>query len=339
MRLRLFTTNACNLRCSYCVMAHDVPRAGTLETMRNACRWAVQNYPDEAVYEIAFSGGGEPMLCFELISGLVERVQSEFLQTFKFFMITNGTLLDTRWAQFFRKHQGVFFPLLSLDGDAQTQNSQRDGSFASIDYAAWREFTHAVSLTVTPANVEKLKHNIEFLLDQGFYEISANLEHKDWDPESLFVYDQQLGEIVELALVRYAEGRGFIYTLFARNVLINGQVQSTYAFDNINLAVGQHGELLRCLAPLSMTSPIIEPQNILGTINSKLAPVYGCVPLKTTLGCTACEALNTCIRCSVLLHTAASENICAAVRIEHKHTEAFLKRIQNLKGATIYERN
>jgi MoaA/NifB/PqqE/SkfB family radical SAM enzyme len=90
LRVAVLVTHRCNLRCSMCVVP-GAPAASTAELTTDELRRLIEQVPPTAV--VTFTGG-EPFLRADLESVL--RVSSSARRVH---LVTNGTLLDARWAE------------------------------------------------------------------------------------------------------------------------------------------------------------------------------------------------------------------------------------------------
>ncbi|NVO11653.1 MAG: radical SAM protein [Bacteroidales bacterium] len=115
------TTEKCNLECTYCTFGKfyhktDYQRSGKETRVSTAITYI--DYIHKIFGKIPSSFGfygGEPLLNFKLISGVVEYLKKKAPeQNFRFDMTTNGLLVD-RYADFLASNN--FFILISLDGN------------------------------------------------------------------------------------------------------------------------------------------------------------------------------------------------------------------------------
>jgi len=148
--LFLSLTNACNLRCRGCwITAQQEP----LSLQPQQVDRIIETGKSRKVYFYTLLGG-EPFLYPDL-DGLLARHPDCYFQ-----IITNGLLLDDRWADRLRE-LGNVSPLVSLDGLAE-ENDQRRGRgtcqaiLACLDRLRRRRLFFGVATTVTAANFEQV---------------------------------------------------------------------------------------------------------------------------------------------------------------------------------------
>lgn len=128
-RLVLLITQACNIKCSYCIAEaymglHSDNRVMSPATARVAIEKVFKSAP--GVPEIVFFGG-EPLMGFTTIKKAVQATE-EYCMTHQvrmpaFTITTNGTLIDKEIIEFFKKHN--FSVMISLDGPPHVNDKQR----------------------------------------------------------------------------------------------------------------------------------------------------------------------------------------------------------------------
>lgn len=152
-RLLLEISEACNLRCRYCVYSgaffdrrKHSQRVMSWEIAKSALdffiNWVIKNERiryNPFVLSIGFYGG-EPLLNFEVLKnttiyakGLVkEKLQKRFgMAEVNFDITTNGLLLDQEKIEFLVKNN--FRLLISIDGPSEIQNLNKgEGNFESL---------------------------------------------------------------------------------------------------------------------------------------------------------------------------------------------------------------
>lgn len=170
-------TNACNLACRYCFV-HQNPTYISLETAKDAADWLYQNWEANGKqHNVGINYfGGEPLLCWEsVIVPLTEYIRRTYGEEFRLSITTNGILLDEERLEFLRKHK--VSPLLSMDGDKETQDEQRPthagGSSFDLLEPKLDMILHyfpdiGFRSTITPKSAPLLFHNLSFVESRGF---------------------------------------------------------------------------------------------------------------------------------------------------------------------------
>ena len=185
--LCLHVAHDCNLKCKYCFAGegeyHGDRGMMTLEVGKAAIDFLAKNSAHRKNIEVDFFGG-EPLMNFEVVKGVVDyarSVEKETGKNFRFTMTTNGVLLNDEIIDYLNEH--MYNVVLSLDGRPEVNDHMRPtvngkGSYDVIlpkfkklvekrgnkQYYIRGTFTH---------------HNTDFandvlhMADQGFAEVSA----------------------------------------------------------------------------------------------------------------------------------------------------------------------
>lgn len=137
-------SSQCNMRCKYCFYADESKKREqaymgrmSMETAQSLIGAVFAAQHENGSISFSFQGG-EPMLAglpfFDAFTAEVEKCNTRHVPI-RYAIQTNGTLIDQRWAVFFKRHH--FLVGISIDGD-QTLNdenrvdAQGKGTYASI---------------------------------------------------------------------------------------------------------------------------------------------------------------------------------------------------------------
>ncbi|MGL5677063.1 MAG: thioether cross-link-forming SCIFF peptide maturase [Cellulosilyticaceae bacterium] len=185
--LCLHVAHDCNLKCKYCFAGegeyHGARGMMSLEVGKAAIDFLAKNSGHRKNIEVDFFGG-EPLMNFDVVKGVVDyarSIEEETGKNFRFTMTTNGILLNDEIIDYLNEH--MYNVVLSLDGRPETNDRMRPtcngkGSYDVIlpkfkklvekrggkQYYIRGTFTH---------------HNLDFaddvthMADQGFEEVSA----------------------------------------------------------------------------------------------------------------------------------------------------------------------
>ncbi|MDA3731508.1 thioether cross-link-forming SCIFF peptide maturase [Niameybacter massiliensis] len=185
--LCLHVAHDCNLKCKYCFAGegeyHGDRGMMTLEVGKAAIDFLAKNSGHRKNIEVDFFGG-EPLMNFEVVKGVVEyarSIEAETGKNFRFTMTTNGVLLNDEIIDYL--NENMYNVVLSLDGRPEVNDHMRPtcngkGSYDVImpkfkklvekrggkQYYIRGTFTH---------------HNTDFasdvlhMADQGFDEVSV----------------------------------------------------------------------------------------------------------------------------------------------------------------------
>ncbi|MFA0813691.1 dynobactin maturation radical SAM/SPASM protein DynA [Microbulbifer epialgicus] len=170
-------THACNLACTYCYNEDDRTKRmsiNTLEsTIKNTCEYARAKNESGKVDFIWH--GGEPMLVGLDFYKQAIKFQERYKKSLKFenVMQTNGTLIDSRWCDFFVEEK--FHVSISIDGvkhvnDVTRINRKGEGSFdnvfEAIQLVKKYQIPLGVCLVLNKINVPHLDEIYDFLRDE-----------------------------------------------------------------------------------------------------------------------------------------------------------------------------
>ncbi|CAH1059043.1 radical SAM protein [Paenibacillus pseudetheri] len=192
MKLNLFTTNACNLNCTYCYEKNKNNLKMSISIGRQVIDFFWGKVKD-GIFNINFHGG-EPLIEFSLIKDLVQYINEKSRDQEPHFIIdysltTNGTLITKEISSFFKENK--FNIRLSLDGNQEAQDLHRrthgnQGTFDKVIQGAKLlkedHIDFAVRMTVTPDNVHFLVDSVIWLINNNFEKINIVADaFADWD--------------------------------------------------------------------------------------------------------------------------------------------------------------
>lgn len=184
--LCLHIAHTCNLNCEYCFASqgkyHGERALMSLEVGKRAIDFLVENSGTRKNLEVDFFGG-EPLMNFEVVKGIVKyarSIEKEKNKNFRFTLTTNGMLVDKDVIDFANKecHNVV----LSLDGRKEVHDNLRKtingkGSYDTI-VPKFKEFVESrdnkgyyIRGTFTHNNVD-FTNDIFHMADLGFTELS-----------------------------------------------------------------------------------------------------------------------------------------------------------------------
>lgn len=168
----------CNLKCSYCYYHGDNQKYDKKQIMSiQVLETFIQQYL--ALYEgnIEFMWhGGEPMLAGLDFYYQVIKIQDKYKTSrhnIENNIQTNGTLIDDKWAAFFKEHN--FYIGLSLDGVEECHNKYRRdehgvGTFTkvlrAIDILRKFDVEPGILQTIVKSSLPYIKSNFDFFIDE-----------------------------------------------------------------------------------------------------------------------------------------------------------------------------
>ena len=214
-RVVVIPTWQCELRCRYCTIVKQDGRVMLKGTLERAIDLLLSS--DGPVVELHFFGG-EPFLEWPLLEHACrwgqERAHRQG-RTIRFLFTTNAYALSPHHLDVLSDFDVHF--QLSLDGDANTQNTMRrplDPSGDSYEASparslSWfkdRGISHDLIQVVHPTNAHRMAHNFTHLLDLGAQRIQLNYAiGAHWDREALTAYADGLEAVGHILRTRWAE--------------------------------------------------------------------------------------------------------------------------------------
>ncbi len=229
--LCLHVAHTCNLNCAYCFASQGKYSGDrgvmSLETGKRALDFLIENSGTRHNLEVDFFGG-EPLMNFDVVKGLVAYAREREKETgknFRFTLTTNGVLIDDDVIEFANKEMSNV--VLSLDGRKEIHDKYRvdysgKGSWETIvpkfqklvnarggkDYYMRGTFTHE--------NPDFL-NDIKTMLDLGFSELSmepvvcAPNDKSALTESDVEIVLKQYEELAELMLFREKSGKPFTF--------------------------------------------------------------------------------------------------------------------------------
>lgn len=183
MKAALNLTHRCNLACKYCYSGKKISKDMSLATARKIVDFVIDITPPEQKAGFGFAGG-EPLLCFDVLTEIVDYVRKQERSTGKsatLSITSNGTLLTEPILDFLKQED--FGLCVSIDGPAHVHNSNRRykdgrGSFEdvvrNIRLSLERLDTLQVNAVYGPDTVDFLLESVLFLIQLGISVIHLN---------------------------------------------------------------------------------------------------------------------------------------------------------------------
>jgi uncharacterized protein len=232
--LCLHIAHDCNLKCRYCFAEegeyHGKRELMSLEVGKKAIDFLIANSGKRKNLEVDFFGG-EPLMNFDVVKGIVEYARSlekEHNKNFRFTITTNGVLLNDEIMEYINAN--MHNVVLSIDGRKEVNDRMRpraggQGTYDTIvpkfqKLADSRNQTdYYVRGTFTRYNLDFAK-DVLHLADLGFKQISVEpVVAEDSEPYSIREEDLPtiFNEYDKLALAiidRYKKGEWFNFFHF-----------------------------------------------------------------------------------------------------------------------------
>jgi len=299
----LHLTDACNLRCPYCFVAHSPRRMHESVGQRAV----------EATFRAAMEGGyttaklkyagGEPTLVFGLVQALhrhARRTAQRCGIALRELLLTNGVRLTDAIIQYL--HDEGIDVMISLDGvdawhDRQRPTVHGAGSFAAVAAAIDRCLAHDVapdlSITVTAQNADGLASAVEFALDRNLrfnlnFVRSGDATHATATPAEDAALIAGVRSALH-ALQRRLPPYRLIDGLLDRSTFHTAHEHACGAGHNY-LAFAPDGQVARCHAQLHAAVAGVDDPRLLTTVRSAATPgAVQSLAVTQRDGCRSCR--------------------------------------------------
>lgn len=264
--ITLLLTNSCNLNCVYCYERFKKSNSMTFETAKKAILEEFQGNQFK-VFNIEFMGG-EPLLEFNLVRQISEWLWSQdFEQKYTLFVVSNGTLLTKEMKEWFYTNKDRISIGLSLDGDSETQNSNRSNSWYSIDLDFFREtWPHeGIKMTISKQSLPKLANNVILFEKLGFKRIQANLAYMDgWEESDLVIWNNELAKLAEFYVKHHLECHCSLLDIKPDCIFVEKAKNKRCGCGHYITCIDTDGKKYPC----QMFAPISMPSNIYSLVNN-----------------------------------------------------------------------
>lgn len=232
--LCLHIAHDCNLKCKYCFAGegeyHGDRSMMSLEVGKKAIDLLIEQSGNRTNLEVDFFGG-EPLMNFDVVKGIVEYAkekQEEAGKNFRFTITTNGLLLDDAIIDYCNKHMSNI--VLSIDGRKEVHDNMRPTPNNKGSYELILEKFKKVAKSRNQQNYYVrgtfTHHNLDFaedvlhLADEGFKQISVEPvvadDAKDYalKEEDITVLCEQYEVLADKMLQYRKEGKDFNFFHF-----------------------------------------------------------------------------------------------------------------------------
>ena len=314
-------SSMCNMRCKYCFY-HNVAQSRqqscygvmTYGTTENLIRKALEFCDGGSIY-FAFQGG-EPLIAgIDFFSDFISLVKNLNKKDSKIYygLQTNGTLIDSRWAEFFAANN--FLLGISLDGDKDANNFRLDAdmndTFSKVTKAIELLKEHHVDFNVLTVATGYTADNIENIYD---YFKKQNFKYLQFIP-CLRPFGNNSENSLYMNVEQYASFLIKLFKLYAQDYA-KGQYTSIRQLDNyVRLFLGENAEQCGMNGFCSRQFVIESNGNVypcdfycldewlLGNINEDSFEQIACAPkayefmrnsLPTSPQCKNCEYFRLC---------------------------------------------
>lgn len=202
-KITITITNCCNLNCSYCYEKFKTKDNMSFETAKNIILNEFSILKNDDTLLIDFMGG-EPLINFKLIYDIVEFFKTtKYKDRILYFVSTNGTLVKDNIKDWLVENKNLIVCGLSIDGNKDSQNTNRSNSFNSIDIKFFHDTwpNTPVKMTISPYSIKNLASDVIFLHSFGF-KIMNNFAYgeKWYTSENQEILKSQLEQLIDFYL-------------------------------------------------------------------------------------------------------------------------------------------
>ena len=166
-QIDILNNYTCNFHCVYCYSAKGRSNK-QIEWMKVKVLIDYLFAPGRDLtrpYQINFSGGGEPLMSYDLIKQTVlyiEQINQKAHYPYNLGIVTNGSLIRPDIIDFFTEHQVDM--AVSFEIFKDLQNAERgsyDRVVENIDYMLERGYSFGIRTTLTPLSIHRMKAMVE----------------------------------------------------------------------------------------------------------------------------------------------------------------------------------
>lgn len=291
----IWLTDGCNLKCKYCFQDRSKPMIHMSdETLKQTIRF-INAMPN--ISGVSFFGAESLMRPQQFKRAL------SMLKVPKFFMTTNGTLLNDEildWIAEYKVHVN-----LSLDGMKETQDFWRDGTYDKIIEHLPRLLDHqkkvGLQILLLCVNESQLYQNVKHIRDLGFNSVYINQIDPYGtkvrnEPEKVMIFKEQYRKVV----TELHDPRSFHVSDFERwreMLTKEGFKTGKCGFHNFGLGISPSGKLFPCHRGPQLPDELSFGDVWTGIDHEKMKQVRGMAPMPKTCGSCALHFTQCPIDC------------------------------------------
>ena len=180
-QLTMYTTNDCNLACTYCFLPKE-KRDAKPRVLREVLDMFFREYAEEPVRIRLF--GTEPLLRWKLTKLVIEyteKLADEYGYRYNTGITTNGVLLNKKRITYLTEHKVGL--LCSIDGSKEIHDKYRvfpdgRGSYDIVarNFKRWLKYNpySPAAFTLVPEAIPRLERHIDALFQLGFKIVMLN---------------------------------------------------------------------------------------------------------------------------------------------------------------------
>ncbi|MEK3759008.1 radical SAM protein [Paenibacillus sp. FSL P4-0338] len=330
MLIGIWVTKACNLRCSYCYEGNDKKEIYMdRNTADQIINFIQENYStndnwSEDPLIIQFHGG-EPLLNYDLITYITERLKLLFA-TYKkkvmFGITTNAVLLDKKKIEFLAENMNYDFSI-SIDGDKKVHDQTRlfsngtgsyDAIINKVNMTLEKRKNIRARVTFGAQTVSHLFESIKHLIELGFLVIVCIPDYfdKSWDEKHIDAYLDQLGLLKEYYLRNRLDEKNVEIPILENNIFKKNKCSGGYS----SIHIDPTGEIYPCSYVVGDTKYKIGSVHLGGINNDYLADISR-INDCNMIECEGCNNYSSCltVRCRYLNELLTDDGLCPSATI------------------------
>ncbi|WP_158702721.1 radical SAM/SPASM domain-containing protein [Paenibacillus faecalis] len=330
----IWFTLDCNLQCSYC---YENEKSGnssiTYERLDEVFNFILHNQLGKNQNFIVQIHGGEPMMEFDKIKFLIDKLKNTFGDKVYFRMTTNATMLHSSKIDYICSNINEL--LISIDGIEEAHNLNRfyksgQGSFKLV-FKNTREVLERkkdaiARMTICKNTIHLFSENIIFLANLKFKRICYQLNmNEEWEAGDIDLFYKQIEKveyiIKDTSLLDNVKIQNFENPLKKTKLNCDGGTKS--------FTIMPDGRIYPC-------SMVVESQqyligNISDGIDSKKVEELECKSNEVTSSCLDCTHTSICNgnRCKIIneIYTGnamlAWDYFCVSQNLNHRISKLF----------------
>ncbi|MCI8962313.1 MAG: radical SAM protein [Eubacterium sp.] len=306
--LVLLITNLCNFDCVYCQIEKNLAKENELCSMSREVADQALNYFNlncsERKNKTVTITGGEPLLNWDVVSYIIEKVRKEFDSTTRIVIFTNGSLITKSIASFFKEYNVQV--LVSLDGPEKIFNCVRltkdgtdgfDQAIRGYNILVEEGCNVGISAVGGIHNVEKMDELKEFFSRLKPSSVGFNISHMLIDKDNpTYISSQQYAELL-IELYEYLADKGIYLENISRS--INSFVKKQPRLRECQaqghgITVAPNGKYGPCKSLLVSDVFALDLKNNEKVCDQDIFKKWAKRNVATCSNCTNCPALTIC---------------------------------------------
>lgn len=312
LSITIFVTMSCNLRCTYCYEQNDIRNGDmSFETADKVILFIKKKIKEAGTERLVIRfHGGEPLIAFDLIKYLMDRLDCEcggLVQSIHYSLTTNLTLYKSYMAETMKR-----FSMVSVSIDGTQENHDRNriyidgtGTYNRVKNSIEKLLNDGISIvgriTVTKDNYKDIDVHVKSIIDIGIDTIDMQLDLTEikWMNIDIELYLEKLKVLLDYSVfLRDSEQRNIEIPMFksAKNKLKNSICDGGIS----SFAIATDGLLYPCIMATNKEEYILG--DVEGNIKQRTLDTIQKIGLETIKDCEGCARYDYCstTRCRII---------------------------------------